>query len=147
MVLPYELTELWKRAHTFYYALSSVTEQLTLAEFLNKGYFTKHHKAMRKLYHEKALFLKEELEKLPQGIIQSELSDGSTYITAKCIGKTAEELKAVGRRCGVKLLSMNSYNIHKMREPLQDDALVIGFGDLSREQIKTGIRLLNTNLQ
>lgn len=147
MVLPQELMEKWKKRHTYYYALTSVAEQLALAEYVEKGYFTKHSRSMRQLYHEKKLFAAEQLT-VAEGIgLKTELSEGSTYLTAECRGYDAERLKLAGRRCGVKLFSMNSYNVHKTTEPVFNDRLVIGCGELSREAIKTGIRLLSNNIE
>lgn len=144
MVLPAELMERWKKRHTYYYALTSIAEQLALAELLNKGHYTKHCRAMRALYHEKKLFLAELVAGLPD--IIPEYCDGSTYITADCRGKSAAELKQAARRCGVKLFSMDSYTAVRADILPEKDRLVIGFGDLGRNDIKTGIRLLDHNL-
>ncbi len=146
MVLPYELMEMWKGTHAYYYSLAAVTEQLALAEFINRGYYTKHCRAMRLVYHEKKLFLSERLNNAGGGLIDTRLSCGSTYVTAECPIKTAEEIKALARRCGVKLLSMNSFNVYKKEHPIENDRLVIGCGDLTRGQIKDGVRLLELNL-
>lgn len=142
MVLPPDLLALWKRGHVYYYALTSKSEQLALAEFINKGYLTKHYKTMRRIYKEKRMYLTECLSDafgdrfIPRG------TSGSTYISADINGMTAEEIKRTARRSGVKLLSMNSYNINRDTSPIDNDRLVIGFGDLTREKVNLGIRLI-----
>lgn len=144
MVLPPDLLALWKHSHVYYYALTSKTEQLALAEFINKGYFTKHYKNMRRIYKEKRLYLTERLTDTFKDNLILHGTAGSTYISAELSGITAEKIKKMARRSGVKLLSMNSYNVYKDTEPIENDRLVIGFGDLTREKINLGIRLMQT---
>lgn len=142
MVLPPDLLSLWKRGHVYYYALTSKTEQLALAEFINKGYFTKHYKAMRKKYKEKRVYLTECFTNaFAENFILRDIS-GSTYISAEINRMSAEEIKKAARHKGVKLLSMNSYNIYKTSNPIENDRLVIGFGDLTKEKINLGTRLM-----
>ena len=143
MVLPPDLLALWKRGHVYYYALTSKTEQIALAEFINKGYFTKHYKNMRRIYKEKRMYLTECLANAFGDRFILRGTAGSTYISAELKGMEAEEVKKSARRNGVKLLSMNSYNINKESEPIDNDRLVIGFGDLTREKINLGIRLIH----
>ena len=146
MVLPPELLALWKRGHAYYYALTSKIEQLSVAEFINKGYFTKHYKAMRRIYKEKRGYLQECLYEVFGDKIELCGTSGSTYISVALNGTSANEVKQNARRHGVKLLSMNSFNIKKDTQPIENDKLVIGFGDLSREKIKLGVRLWANSL-
>lgn len=140
MVLPYELLEKWKSFHTYYYALSSKTEQLVLAEFIEKGHYTRHIKQMKKIYSEKKQYVCSRLNEALGGA--EILSDnGGTYLTVKTVLSPAE-LKRRAKGCGVKLLSMNSFNVHKTTQPLENDFLVIGIGDLPMREIKCGLRLL-----
>ncbi len=146
MVLPPQLLDLWKRRHVYYYALTSKVEQFTLAEFINKGHFTKHYKTMRRVYKEKREYLIECLSEAFSDKITVYGADGSTYINAALDGINPAEIKAAAVRSGVKLFSANSFNISKDKYSLPNDRLVIGFGDLTREKIKRGIRLLSDGL-
>lgn len=145
MILPPELLSMWKRGHTYYYALTSKTEQFALAEFLNKGYFTKHYKAMRRIYKEKRELLKECLSSAFGNRIILQDCHGSTYITAEIQGLSTDEIKQLARQSGVKLFSMNSFNISP-KNKIKNDRLVIGIGDLSREQIKLGVQLMHRSI-
>lgn len=146
MVLPPELLALWKRGHAYYYALTSKTEQLAIAEFINKGYFTKHYKAMRRIYKDKRAYLQECLYEVFGDRIEICGTSGSTYISASLNGTSTDEVKQNARRCGVKLFSMNSFNIKKDNQPIENDRLVIGFGDLNREKINLGVQLWKDGL-
>lgn len=144
MVLPYELMDKWKNFHTYYYALSSKLEQLVLAEFIDKGYYTKHCRQMRRIYSEKKLYLAYRItEILHESAVIS--SNGGTYITVSINGNTAQ-IKQTAKSIGIKLLSLNSYNINKYTSPLENDPLILGIGDLSVRDISRGLRLLKENI-
>lgn len=145
MVLPPELLASWKRGHVYYYALTSKAEQFALAEFINKGYFTKHYKAMRRIYKEKRGYLNECLSAAFGDKMTIYGTSGSTYITAELNNMTAEEISLRARRNAVKIFSMNSFNVRKNNKT-DNNRLVIGFGDLTREKINLGIRLLSDSL-
>jgi GntR family transcriptional regulator/MocR family aminotransferase len=147
MILPPRLLELWKNGHAYYYALTSKIEQLTLAEFIDKGYFTKHVKAMRRIYKEKFKYLTDTFSNAFGNDFHVCSASGRTYIDARFDSIGAEEIKQLARRNGVKLLSMNSYNINKLTAPIKNDRLVLGFGDLTKEKIKLGVKLLENCLE
>lgn len=146
MILPPELLSVWKSKHVYYYALTSKTEQFAIAEFLNNGGFTKHYKAVRKLYKEKRELLAESLISGFGSSIDLQDNHGSTYLTARIKEHTADEIKQLARLNGVKLFSMRSFNIDPA-SAIDDDRLVIGIGDLSREDIKIGVQLISRNFK
>ena len=141
MVLPPSLMEKWKEYHVYYYALTPKSEQLALADFLNKGYFTKHCRDMRRIYREKRKYFEECMYAEFGEKFNVESAAAGTYISASLEGNTAEEIKKAARAGGVKLLSLNSYNVNKEFETITDDKLVIGFGDLTREKIRLGVKI------
>ena len=141
MVLPPALMEKWKAYHVYYYALTPKSEQLALADFLNKGYFTKHCRDMRRVYREKRKYFEECMSAGFGEKFKVESASAGTYITATLVSFTAEETKKAARIGGVKLLSLNSYNVNKEFETIAGDRLVIGYGDLTREKIRLGVRL------
>lgn len=146
MVLPHELLEQWKKFHTYYYALTSKTEQLALAEFINKGYYTGHCRQMKNLYSEKKQYLTEHIKEAFGADCEVVSKNGGTYIAVR-VGGNVAEIKKRAKACGVKLLSMNSFNVKKTEFTLDDDLLVIGAGDLILRDIKLGLRLLKENLR
>lgn len=141
MVLPYELLEKWKSFHTYYYALSSKAEQLVLAEFIGKGHYTRHIKQMKKIYSEKKQYIRIHLSEAFGSGAEILSDNGGTYLTVKT-AFSAAEMKQRAKSCGVKLVSMNSFNVHKANCPLENDFLIIGIGDLSIREIKNGLRLI-----
>ncbi|MBQ3470857.1 MAG: hypothetical protein IJH17_00560, partial [Clostridia bacterium] len=141
MVLPPALMEKWKAYHVYYYALTPNSEQLALADFLNKGYFTKHCRDMRRVYREKRKYFEECMSAVFGEKFKVESASAGTYISASLDGFMAERTKKAARIGGVKLLSLNSYNVNKEFETIAGDRLVIGYGDLTREKIRLGVRL------
>lgn len=142
MVIPENLLELWKKKHVYYYSLVSKQEQYALAEFIRRGHFIKHYKHMRKLYKERREYLKDCLFQSFGNDIKICGEDASTYISVEFVSLGADELKNTAKKAGVKLLSLNSFNINKNTVPLENDRLVIGIGDLNNEKIRFGVKLL-----
>lgn len=142
MVLPESLLELWKREHVYYYSLVSKQEQYALAEFINRGHFTKHYKDMRKIYKERREYLKDGLIHTFGDDIKIYGDSASTYISASFASRRTDEVKKSARKAGVKLLTMNTFNVLKDSAPIENDRLVIGIGDLNNEKIRRGIRIL-----
>ncbi len=146
MVLPDKLLSLWKEKHVYYYSLSSKLEQYILAEFINKGHFTKHYKNMRKIYKEKREYAVECLKTAFQDKIKIHNSTGgSTYIIAEFISENPEDIIYKSRKNGVKIFNMDTYNTDSNPE-IKNNKFVIGVGDLSRAKISTGIKMLKESL-
>lgn len=143
MVLPEELLDLWKKKHVYYYSLTSKADQYALAEFINKGHFTKHYKSMRAFYKEKFNYTRAYIQELFGDDFEIINNSAGTYFTFKLKGYSALELKKHSRRCGVKILSLNSYNVTDI--PLTNDYLILGTGDLEKSEIKLGLQLLKEN--
>ncbi len=143
MVIPENLLEIWKKKHTYYYSLVSKQEQYALAEFIHKGHFMKHYKHMRRIYKERREYLKDCLLKTFGDDIKIYGESASTYINTAFLSLCTDEVKCKARKSGVKLLSLNSFNVHKNTAPLENDRLTIGIGDLNNEKIRLGIKLLH----
>ncbi len=142
MVIPENLLELWKKKHVYYYSLVLKQEQYALAEFIRKGHFMKHYKYMRKAYKERREYLKDCLLKAFGENIQIYGESASTYISAAFVSHNTNEVKTKAKKAGVKLLSLNSFNVNKNAVPLENDRLIMGIGDLTNEKIRLGIKLL-----
>lgn len=142
MVIPENLLEHWKKKHVYYYSLVSKQEQYALAEFIRRGYFIKHYKYMRKSYKERREYLKDCLLKAFGDNIKIHGDGASTYISAEFLSHSTDEVKSKAKKAGVKLLSLNSFNVNRNTSPLENDRLVIGIGDLNNEKIRLGVKLL-----
>lgn len=142
MVIPENLLELWKKKHIYYYSLVSKQEQHALAEFIRRGHFIKHYKYMRKSYKERREYLKDCLFKTFGGNVKIHGEDAGTYITVELAPYRLDEIKSKAKTAGVKLVSLNSFNINKSTSPLENDRLVMGIGDLNNEKIRLGVKLM-----
>lgn len=146
MVLPEKISKLWKKHHTYYYALTSKLEQYAIAEFIEKGYFTKHYKLMKRIYKDKLDYL--------LGHLRNEFGSDAevcdicgTYMTVRFKNKDAEEIKKLARRNGVKLMSLNLFCADGTEVPASENKIVFGIGDLRRDEIRRGVVLLKRALE
>ena len=146
MVLPEKISERWKKHHIYYYALTSKLEQFALAEFIEKGYFTKHYKMMKRIYKDKLDYL--------SGHLLREFGSGAeicgvcgTYMTVRFKNKDTEEIKKLARRNGVRLMSLNSFCADETEVPASENKIVFGIGDLRRDEIRRGVVLLKRALE
>lgn len=142
MVLPERITGLWKSSHIYYYSLISKQEQYALAEFIDKGYFRKHCMAMRRGYREKRIHLKTCMNEALSGRFNVLSESAGTYITADIGGLSANTVKLLSRRAGVKLFSLETFNMLNDIDVQDRDTIVMGFGDLTGREIKRGAAII-----
>ena len=136
MILPDELLSKWRKKHKFYSSFASKTDQYALAEFIEKGYYTKHYKTMRRVYRDKRELLKRELiESLGKKITISPNSDSTNVIVTFNLDMSSSEIKSKISAAGVKIMSIKEYSI--LPSPLiPKRTFLLGTGRLSTAQIK-----------
>lgn len=146
MVLPEKISELWKKRHTYYYALTSKLEQYAVAEFVEKGHFTKHYKMMKRIYKDKLDYL--------IGHLRCEFGSDveicdvcGTYMTVRFKNRDAEKVKRLARGNGVRLMSLNSFCEGGTELPVAENKVMFGIGDLRRDEILRGVVLLKRALE
>lgn len=112
MILPEELLSKWRKKHKFYSSFSPKTDQYALAEFIEKGYYTKHYKAMRRIYRDKRELVKRELtEALGGKITISPNSDSTNIIVTFNIDISSSEIKSKISAAGVKIMTIKEYSV------------------------------------
>ena len=106
---------------------------------MEEGHFERHLNRMRKAYrvkHDEMLQLLKPLSK--KFIIQGE--NAGTYLTLRSREKRSEaELIELAGRVGVKVYGMSQ---HSGIEGEEYHTILLGFGGLSLQQIREGIKLL-----
>lgn len=147
MVLPEELLIQWKIKHVYYYSLTSKQEQYAISQFINKGYFTKHYKQMRRIYNEKCEYLKECLKNNFGDEVQICGDSASTYITVDFPSENNVKIAQNAKKNGVKIHTTQIFSVSPETDIIPNDKLIIGIGDLNREKISTGIHLLKSSIQ
>ncbi len=147
MVLPETLSEKYRRELFFYSCTVSRIDQAILNEFIRDGYFERHLNRMRKIYRAKHELLLEELHPFKEKFtVTGENAGLHLLLTAK--GSLSEQ-ELVRRAADVKVrvygLSENMAEVSDMAEvksPSGGATVLMGFGALSQEQIREGIRRL-----
>lgn len=141
MVLPEELLEVYKEKTGFYASTVSRIDQNILYQFLVEGYYERHLNRMRAIYKSKHDALMAELKDLePYFKVQGENAGLHVLLTHKA-GRKEEWLLEQAQKSGVKAYGLSSYFIHPQHNSYPS-TVVLGYANLSEEQIVQGIRLL-----
>ena len=137
MVLPEALVEELSRAKHLEDIHSPILEQITLAQFIKKGLLDKHINISRKVYMNKRKLLEKELSKAFGNDI--EILGNSTGIHLIIKFKKYRFPNAQFHRFEKYGLRVHSIDDHTTNKGLHDDKLMLGYGNLSHEEIKQGI--------
>jgi GntR family transcriptional regulator/MocR family aminotransferase len=120
---------------------SALLEQAVLAEFISKGYFTRHLRQMRKLYAERRAALLEATRELPLDI-------QSPPAGIHCVGWLPDGLddQTLAREASTYDLELTSIS-ETCIEPLKRKGLLLGYGGFNVQEIKNGVRRLADLMQ
>ena len=144
MVLPEPLLEKYREDCYFYSCTVSRIDQSILDEFIRDGYFQRHLNKMRKLYREKHELMIDELRAFRGKFhISGENAGLHLLLTAKS-SVSEEELIRQAAKAGVKVYGLSGSmadvpdpaEAHRTARPA---TVLLGFGAMSREQIREGI--------
>ena len=141
MVLPDSLLQVYRRDCAFYSCTVSRIDQSILNEFIRDGYFERHLNKMRKIYRVKHDLLLEELQPFHKKFTVSGENAGLHLLLTAKGSASEDELVRRAARQGIKVHGMSSGMT--VNDP-ETAAVLLGFGGLSLEQIKTGICRLKT---
>ena len=139
MALPKQLLQIYKEEFQFFSSTVSRIDQRMLQQFMEEGHFERHLNRMRKTYrvkHDEMLQLLKPFHK--KFIIQGE--NAGTYLTLKSkTGRTEAELIELAKSVGVKVYGMSQRSGIEGEEYY---TILLGFGGLSLEEIKKGLKFL-----
>lgn len=145
MVLPEALLDKYRRDCFFYSCTVSRIDQSILNEFIRDGYFERHLNKMRKTYRAKHELLLECLRPFHSEFTVSGENAGLHLLLTDKRSLSEEELVRRAWDKGVKV-----YGISGSMRDMETDrgrnrkpgTVLLGFGNLSREQIEEGVRRL-----
>ena len=112
MVLPAALADRFRKNLGFYACTVSVFEQMTLALFLQEGYFEKHLNRMRSYYQK---IRSRAVEAVKQSSLQGELLEersGLHFLIRLHTNLTDAQIKERARKYGLLLRCLSDYGIH-----------------------------------
>lgn len=141
MVLPGPLLEIYQKQVNFYASTVSRIDQNILYQFIVEGYYERHLNRMRGIYKAKHDVLLAELKALePEFHIKGEYAGLHVLLTHKK-GRPEAVLMEQAERAGVKVYGLSAYFIGPYHDG-QSSTVVLGYANLSEEQIRDGIRRL-----
>lgn len=140
MVLPDELLKKYMKKISFYSQTVSKMDQMIVNEFIKEGYFERHLNKMRSVYrakHDLVLYLFKEFK---EKIHISGENSGLHILVTVHNSMSEEKLVVTAREAGVCVHGLSEYYIDKRN--LEKGTVLIGFANLSMEEIETGIKKL-----
>ncbi len=144
MVLPEGLLEAYEKNCGFFSSTVSRIDQSILNEFILSGAFERHLNRMRKAYREKHDLLLECLQPLLDRFrLSGEYAGLHMLLTSRGPGRE-EELMERAAACGVRIYGLRE----AAPAPFEADCatVLLGYGGLSPEKIKEGVRRLDRAL-
>lgn len=141
LVLPPELMNRFKRQEHSYDQLASPIFQETLRLFMESGELERHMRRMRVLYeHKHAILLGALHSSFGDRLVVIGAGSGLHVLVKLTSGGEEADMIRKAARCGVKVYPVSAYALaaHKKAE----GSVLLGFGGLDTEAIRTGVRLL-----
>lgn len=140
MVLPLPLLDRYHRLE--WRQTASRLHQQTLAQFIESGQWEKHIRRMRTHYRKKQELLLESIKSIMgRHVTVSGQAAGLHIVLYVNSTVPADKLAAMARASGIRVQSTSGYLIQ--RDSMQKLPLLLGFGGLSTEEAKQGIKQLN----
>ena len=138
MVLPPGMAELFQSIRGDYTQTCSKTEQLTLALFMESGYYQTHIKKIRNLYSQK---LQAVVKSLSTDFTKvKNTSSGLNIIVEVRSGKSASQLAAEAKETGINTIPISAYS----GEENQTSSLILYYNQIPLSDIPAAIEgLLN----
>ncbi|WKY46840.1 PLP-dependent aminotransferase family protein [Eubacteriaceae bacterium ES3] len=141
MVLPEDLMIGYHNLYDDIGSSVSTLEQKMLARFISSGQYEKHLNRMRKVYREKHDFLNEALQIFEGKIKISGEKAGHHLLVSLKDGPDESTMVRTALEQGVKVYPCSSYFLKAVPKKYQSTVL-LGFGALSKAQIRSGIKRL-----
>lgn len=141
LVLPLSLLDIYQKKLRFYASTVSRIDQNIIYQFLTGGYYERHLNRMRAIYKNKHDILLGQLKKLEKDFwIGGEYAGLHVLLTSK---KGCEEnwLIEKAEKSGVRVYGLSSCFIHEYHNN-RPATVLLGYANLSEEQIKEGVELL-----
>lgn len=142
MVLPVRLLAKYRETCNFYASTVSRIDQTVLNEFIQDGYFERHLNKMRKYYRLKHDLMLSELKDMEKDFVISGENAGLHILLTDKKGRGEESLRERAENAGVKVYPMAEFDMETPPCQKRKAAVILGYGALSPEDIREGIRRL-----
>lgn len=162
MVLPDELMRVYREKCAFMSSPVSRIEQATLREFIAGGHFERYLNKLRKNYRDKYELLMGGLRRMPGFKVIG--ANAGLHILLTSDHLTGTQMAAKALKMNIKIYPLSDFmfeenpgelviredgaaSLFEAGDPFIDNTVVLGFGGLSVEQIKAGLKLLKICLR
>lgn len=142
MVLPNPLLQKFQETCSFYSSTVSRIDQTVLQQFIDGGYFERYLNKMRKIYKAKHDYM---LEQLKPFLRRFKLSGENAGLHILLTDKRKEEeavLLQKAKEQGVRVYGLSEGQIGKLSADWLSGTVILGYGGLTREEIREGLRRL-----
>jgi GntR family transcriptional regulator/MocR family aminotransferase len=145
MVLPEELTQLFQAKLSFYSQTVSPLIQEALYQFMKHDHFGRHIRKMRKIYQRKHKALLDAIEDEFGEQVSVIGQKAGLHLLLDFHGIDSKRLIEKAKESGVKLYLTEKFWYGK--SPFATQPIMVGFGGLTEDEIKTGIKKIGKILR
>lgn len=143
LVLPPVLMDRYRRRNHSYDQLASPIFQKTLQWFMSSGDFERHRRRMRSLYQRKHHTLLQAIQQFMADRTDIIGAGSGLHILLRVHnGMNEDELLHTSAQAGVKVYPASRYALKPEPVPALASTVLLGFGGLTEEEIRDGIKLL-----
>ena len=142
MVLPKGLLSRYEETCGFLSCTVSRIDQKILNNFIAEGHYERYLNKMRKVYKGKHDVLLQALECLDKGFEIYGENAGLHLLLKSRRAQSALELKEAAKKQGIQLQILEDYSIEKEAGQEASAFVLLGYGNLSEDEIKKGINKL-----
>ena len=146
MVLPDTLFEVYRKKLAFLACPVPRIEQAVLTAFITGGHYERHINKTRKIYKTRHDALISALKGFGNKVCIMGENAGMHLVVRFNYRLTEKELMEVAERLGIKVAGLSKHRIGKEDANTYLAALLIGYGNISEENIKEGIGVLKKEL-
>lgn len=143
MVLPEKLVQRYHTKLSFYTCPVTTLIQLTLARFIEDGYFEKHLNRMRNFYKRQRDLLIDLISKneLSKYVSVSEENAGPHFLMHLNIPCSDLQLKAILDTHNIKIQALSDFFFNK--ENKSEQTFLLNYSSLTEEQLHKSVKILN----
>lgn len=145
LVLPPDLTKKCRDLKWFSDLHSSTFEQLVLAQFMKEGHLEKHISKMKKIYRKRREKLIDCLNKRFSNTVSIHGDSTGLHLVAEFKGITFSD--ETMRKIDAHRVKVYPVELHTIQKSVHSNKIILGYGNLSLEQIEEGIARLESVLK
>ncbi len=139
LVLPTSIADLFQTRFSFYNQTVSPLIQEALYRYMNGNHFSRHIRKMRKIYQKKQRVLLDSIDLYLGNRVHVIGQKAGLHLLLDLKGMDVSLIVEKANSLGVKVYLTEKY---WMNQPGSQQPLMLGFGGLNEEEIKTGIQKL-----